>query len=192
MTAAQRHRFAAVALPLLILAHAATNSAAANTTGDAPRLEVVVSDDTVTLDAYQAPLRQVLAAIAAEAGFVLEIRGGIDEAVTQSMDRLAVPTAVRRLLDRYGYAYVADVAAGRAAGTSTLARLLVLSPRPSAPASGGAVQLATPVSDPRRGATDAAERAAFSILEQLLTQETDPGIRDTVSEALARFDARPG
>ena len=121
------------------------------------RVEVAVHEGRLTVDVSNAPLDQVLQAVAKAAGFELALRGDIDSRVTQSFRGVSLEEGIRRLARGHSvvvsYAFAPAEPRGEiitevlvlegstsADAPPTPARVSRLDPGPAAPVTGPSMQ----------------------------------------------------
>ncbi len=87
-----------------------------------PRLEVEVSEGTLSLVAEDVALDELLRKIGQEAGFEVEIAGELDQSLSMSLTKVPVVAGLRRLLARNSSILIHHP------GSQTLARLIAWDP----------------------------------------------------------------
>ncbi len=188
---------------------AAMVSGEAGAAGDAPppppKLIVSVDGFRLSLDATDAPLESVLAAVAAEAGFALDVIGGLRRTVSDRFVGVALDRAIARLLGNASF--VLTLRPPRTeGGVQELRKLLVISREAVGDRRGGAparMAAAAERRDPRTPAERRLERRrakyrevrrlgrdrspeASGKLSDVLLNDRDPAVRLQAAKALAR------
>ncbi len=88
---------AALCQPVSALAQAGSD------TGSVSGLDIALADGRLTMNVRDAPLSQVLRAIAAKGGFALDIAGQLDPKVSASFENVPIERALRRIAGRSSY-----------------------------------------------------------------------------------------
>lgn len=70
------------------------------------KLRIEVKDGTVTLEARDAPLVEVLYRLSEELSFRVQVIGRVDELITRSLSERSLDTVLRDLLDRWSYVVI--------------------------------------------------------------------------------------
>lgn len=156
------------------------------------RLEISITDKQLRLDAANVPLRDVLAALAKQSGFELELRAPAHEIIFQSVRDLPIHVAIKRILDAGGYSHVLEfgqVAVGN--DYPLVAKVTVFSSNAIAlKGSASSPVVMEPSVEPDPLATVDAElrKEVIDTLEQALEEDTDPARRQAATEMLTELE----
>lgn len=150
-----------------------------------PPIEVAFEQDRLTVDVREAPLDEVLQAVAEEAGVIIEIRGDLTAHVTHSFADLPFDEGIRRLLRGHSYILSGDAERSRRIEISILT-----SHREEAPATTGNVS--TPDDERNalqriRALAGRKDADAVAELSRLAGSDPSPVVRSQALAALGRL-----
>ena len=168
----------------------------------AQRPEISLEAGLVQLDVDRVPLAAVLAELADLGGFEVEIRGSVDESVSEIITGLPIDRALGRLLGPGRYSFYLQFAAADASGAASRQlekvvvigrdRDFVLESRPSQiqtlPLQSDTfeeddyvAELDEYLSEEDYALTD---EEAIEVLEEILQEEDDPLVREEIEEVI--------
>ena len=157
------------------------------------RLSLSIEEGLLSYEAEAVPLRDLLEALAAEAGFALELRGEVSGPVSRRVLGQPIERALADLLGGAGGSYLLRYGRDAAAPSGRrITKLILLSGGdrerlPSVEPASRAPDESRPTEPEALDAATAAE--AIELLEGFLDDETDDAVRLAAEEALVELES---